>query len=87
MNESLGALLPSVGWAATAVFTASYFARRAETLRHLQMVGALLWLIYGVAISAPPVIVANALLLGAAAWTARRGRGAVAPGEAGASAM
>ncbi|MEP7381045.1 MAG: YgjV family protein [Gemmatimonadota bacterium] len=85
MIASLGELLPSVGWVATAVFTASYFARRAETLRYLQMVGALLWLIYGVAISAPPVIVANALLLGAAAWTARRPRGAVAPGGADAS--
>lgn len=73
MSAALSALLPSVGWAATAVFTASYFARRADTLRYLQMVGAALWLVYGVVIGAPPVIVANTLLLAAAAWTAVRG--------------
>ncbi len=70
-------ILPSVGWAATAVFTASYFARSAATLRYLQMAGAALWLVYGVVIGAPPVIVANTLLLAAAAWTAVRGTGAM----------
>jgi uncharacterized protein with PQ loop repeat len=36
------------------------------------MIGALLWLIYGVMINAPPVIVANVLVFSAAAWTAFR---------------
>lgn len=79
MSAAVSALLPSVGWAATAVFTASYFARRADTLRYLQMVGAALWLVYGVVIAAPPVIVANTLLLAAAAWTAMRGDRAMDP--------
>jgi hypothetical protein len=61
-----------LGWAATAVFVASYFFARPLLLRGAQMIGALLWLIYGVMISAPPVIVANVLVFSAAAWTAFR---------------
>lgn len=61
--------LANVGWLATAVFTASYFARRESQLRLLQMAGASLWLLYGVVIGATPVVVANVLVLAAAAWT------------------
>jgi hypothetical protein len=63
-----------IGWAATAVFTASYFARREQMLRRVQMAGALLWLGYGIAIDALPVVVANALVLAAAVWTTWRQR-------------
>jgi hypothetical protein len=41
-------------------------------LRKVQMLGALLWITYGALISASPVIVANLLVFGAAAWTALR---------------
>ncbi len=61
-----------LGWAATAVFVASYFFARPSLLRSAQMLGALLWLIYGVMINATPVIVANVLVFSAAAWTAFR---------------
>lgn len=61
-----------LGWAATAVFVASYFFARPSLLRGAQMIGALLWLIYGVMINATPVIVANVLVFSAAAWTAFR---------------
>ena len=61
-----------LGWVATAVFVASYFFARPSLLRGAQMLGALLWLIYGVMINATPVIVANALVFSAAAWTAFR---------------
>ena len=57
---------PYLGWMATIVFTASYFARRAETLRVLQMAGATLWLLYGVASRATPVIEAHVRVRGAA---------------------
>jgi hypothetical protein len=67
-----------LGWAATAVFVSSYFCARAETLRRVQMAGAAMWIAYGVVIAAPPVIVANVLVLGAAAWT----RAATAPSDA-----
>lgn len=40
------------------------------------MAGALLWIAYGVALEAVPVIVANVLVLAAAAWAARRQRNA-----------
>jgi uncharacterized protein with PQ loop repeat len=41
-------------------------------LRSVQMVGASLWVTYGVLINASPVIVANVLVLSAAAWTTFR---------------
>jgi hypothetical protein len=61
-----------VGWAATAVFVGSYFFRRPATLRRVQMGGASMWIIYGILMKAPPVIVANVLVLLAAVVTARR---------------
>jgi hypothetical protein len=61
-----------IGWAATAVFAASYFCARATTMRRVQIVGALMWTVYGVLSHAPPVVVANLLLVAVALWTARR---------------
>ena len=61
-----------LGWAATAVFVASYFFTRAHAIRRVQMLGALMWATYGVLIGASPVIVANVLVFGAAAWTTMR---------------
>lgn len=62
-----------LGWSATAVFVGSYFFSRPSILRGVQMAGALLWITYGILIGASPVIVANALVFSAAAWTALRG--------------
>lgn len=58
-----------LGWIATAMFVSSYFFKRPALLRAAQMAGATLWIVYGLLIEALPVIVANALVLGAAAWT------------------
>jgi hypothetical protein len=63
-----------LGWTATAVFVGSYFFAKPAALRALQMFGALLWIIYGVWIGAAPVVVANVLVLSAAAWTLARER-------------
>ena len=57
-----------LGWLATAVFVASYLCKRAETLKRVQMVGALMWVVYGLLISATPVVAANLLVFGAAGW-------------------
>jgi hypothetical protein len=68
-----------IGWIATGVFTSSYLFKRADSLRLVQMVAALMWIGYGVLVNAHPVIVANLLVLGAAAaatWSARRPRDA-----------
>jgi hypothetical protein len=65
-----------LGWIATAVFVASYFFPRPAVLRAVQMLGAVLWIVYGVLIDAMPVIAANALVFAAAAWTVARGRAA-----------
>jgi hypothetical protein len=61
-----------LGWTATAVFVGSYFFSRPWLLRTVQMVGAVLWVTYGVLIGASPVIVANLLVFSAAAFTALR---------------
>lgn len=58
-----------LGWVATAVFVGSYFFKRPAALRAMQMAGSVLWIVYGVLIEATPVIAANVLVFGAAAWT------------------
>lgn len=58
-----------LGWAATAVFVGSYFCTQARMLKRVQMAGALMWTAYGLVIGAPPVVVANLLVFGAALWT------------------
>jgi len=66
------AITDYLGWAATAVFVASYFFTGAQTIKRVQMLGALMWATYGTLIGASPVIVANVLVFGAAAWTTMR---------------
>ena len=61
--------ISGLGWLATATFVASYFFVRPRSLRVVQMLGAGLWILYGTLIAAPPVIVANALVICAAAWS------------------
>jgi hypothetical protein len=63
-----------LGWAATAVFVGSYFSRRPEVLVRVQMAGALMWVAYGLLMGAPPVVVANLLVMSAAAWKGARAR-------------
>lgn len=67
-------MIESIGWIATAVFVASYFSSRSHSMRLMQMLGAVIWTAYGVAIGAPPVIVANVLVFSSAAWTTWRQR-------------
>jgi hypothetical protein len=61
-----------LGWAATAVFVASYFCKEPAAMRRVQMAGAAMWIAYGVLMHAAPVVVANLLVLSAAAWTGTR---------------
>ena len=51
-----------VGWAATAVFVGSYAFKQPEMLRRAQMIGASIWIGYGVLMQATPVVVANVLV-------------------------
>lgn len=76
MNVSL------IGWVATAVFAISYFFRRPATLRKIQAFAACLWIIYGVAIGALPVIVANVIVAGAALYSSFRRAGSTPVVEA-----
>ena len=58
-----------IGWVATVVFAISYLFREPAKLRWIQAVAALLWLSYGLAIHALPVVVANAIVASAAAYS------------------
>jgi hypothetical protein len=69
-----------IGWTATAVFVGSYAFRHPDRLRQAQMVGAAIWVGYGVLMQAPPIIVANLLVLGAAGWASWRNH-RIAPGR------
>jgi hypothetical protein len=69
-------MVECVGWVATAIFVGSYFSSRPGALRTMQMLGAMLWIVYGLMIKALPVIAANVLVFGAAAFTALRRPGA-----------
>jgi Bacterial inner membrane protein len=73
-----------LGWAATAVFLASYGCKDQKRLRLVQATAALLWTSYGMLIGAVPIIVANLLVAAAAFYsTFQRGprRPAVRPGS------
>jgi hypothetical protein len=75
------AIVEGLGWAATSVFVASYFARPSR-LAAVQMAGALMWIAYGALQHALPVVVANLRVFAAAGWTARRARRPATAGEA-----
>ena len=62
-------MLSWIGWVATAVFASSYLCRRPATLRRVQAAAAVLWVIYGVLIQQPPIIVANLIVAGAALYS------------------
>jgi hypothetical protein len=62
-------MLSAIGWLATAVFSASYFFRAPVMLRCLQAAAACLWIVYGVAIRAWPVVIANLIVAVAASAT------------------
>ena len=61
--------LELVGWAATALFAASYLCREPRTLRLVQGAAALVWIAYGIALHAAPVIVANLVVAALALWS------------------
>jgi len=63
-----------LGWLATAVFTISYFFSDSATLKKIQAAAACLWLAYGIAIGAAPVVVANLIVAGAALLSSLRRR-------------
>ena len=66
--------METIGWIATAVFSSSYFFKRPGALRLLQAAAAVLWIVYGAAIHAVPVVAANALVAAAALFSLARSR-------------
>ncbi|HEY6209711.1 MAG TPA: hypothetical protein VIW28_11665 [Gemmatimonadales bacterium] len=62
-------MLDWIGWLATALFVSSYFCKGQVTLRRVQGLAALVWMVYGVVIHALPVVVANVIVAGVAIWS------------------
>jgi hypothetical protein len=67
------AMVEYLGWLATAVFVGSYLCKGPDALKRVQMIGALMWVVYGLLIRATPVVAANLLVLAAAGWALYRG--------------
>ncbi|HTX38490.1 MAG TPA: hypothetical protein VME43_25860 [Bryobacteraceae bacterium] len=68
--------IEALGWLATAVFASSYLFRGQTALRRIQAGAACLWVTYGLAIHALPVVAANVIVAAAALWSSlpkRRG--------------
>jgi len=61
-----------IGWIATALFASSYFFKQPVALRKVQAAAAMLWVVYGLAIHALPVVIANLVVAGVAAGSALR---------------
>ena len=62
-------MLDVLGWAATAIFSSSYFFRQPAALRRIQAAAACLWVAYGLAIGALPVVAANVVVAAAAIYS------------------
>lgn len=62
MNDTLG-------YVATGVVLCSYFFKQPSTLRRIQALAAVLWMVYGVLIDSKPVLVANILVASIAIWS------------------
>lgn len=65
-------MIEYVGWVATAAFVASYLCKDPVMLRRVQAGAACLWIVYGAALGAAPVIVANVIVAATAGWSAWR---------------
>ena len=65
-------LVEYLGWLATAVFVGSYLCKGSAALKRMQMIGALMWVVYGLVIGATPVVAANLLVFSVAGWTLMR---------------
>lgn len=61
-----------IGWFATALFASSYAAKTSPVLRRVQALAACVWIVYGTALGATPVVAANAIVAVAALTSARR---------------
>jgi hypothetical protein len=61
--------LDTIGWVATAAFASSYFFKQPATLRWIQAGAALIWVAYGLAIGAKPVVAANVAVAAAAVYS------------------
>jgi hypothetical protein len=66
-------MIDAIGWTATAIFLASYSCADARKLRLMQAAAALVWVVYGAMLQAIPIIVANLLVAGVAAYSAVQG--------------
>ena len=70
-----------IGWIATALFALSYFCKTPKGLLRVQLVAALVWILYGWGLRSRPVVVANLAVASAAGYSAWRSRKASTQGD------
>ncbi len=78
-------MIEALGWVATGLFALSYFFKAPAALRRIQAAAAALWILYGAAIHAAPVVASNGIVAGLALWSSFRPsarKAARAPAEA-----
>ena len=61
-----------VGYLATGIVLCSYLFKNPSTLRKVQALGAVVWMLYGFLLHSGPVIVANLLIVAIALWSSAR---------------
>jgi hypothetical protein len=59
-----------LGWLATGLSAGSYLSRQHARLKKIQAAAACLWIIYGMSIDEPPLIVANLIVAAMALYSA-----------------
>ena len=62
-------MLELIGWIATALFASSYYFKEQTALRRVQAAAACLWIVYGLIISAYPVVASNVIVAAIALYT------------------
>jgi hypothetical protein len=65
-------MLEILGWIATAMFAVSYLFKDPRRLRFVQAVAAIMWIAYGIALHAMPVVLSNLIVALVAGYSSLR---------------
>jgi hypothetical protein len=55
-------LIEVIGWIAMCITISSFFFAEMKTLRIINLIGCLIWMIYGTAIVSTPIVITNAAI-------------------------
>ena len=52
-------LIEIIGWVAMCITISSFFFQEMKTLRIVNLIGCLIWMVYGTAIVSTPIVITN----------------------------